>query len=158
MLASMGKVGAKEASQVSKKLLGFDFIPLITSLVIFYVLAFLIAKFMEASILAKGGVMAFATLLGYTVPSKEQLPDTWAKLFTDEGINGIKFWDLVNVSVLLIVIATALMHKKNVEAMGGQVEPTTWAIFIMLGAFVSIAGLSKLVMNFSQNKFQREMK
>jgi len=51
-----------------------------------------------------------------------------------------------------------LMHKKNVEAMGGQVEPTTWAIFIMLGAFVSIAGLSKLVMNFSQNKFQREMK
>jgi hypothetical protein len=60
--------------------------------------------------------------------------------------------------VLLIVIATALMHKKNVEAMGGQVEPTTWAIFIMLGAFVSIAGLSKLVMNFSKNKFQREMK
>jgi len=28
MLASMGKVGAKEASQASKKLLGFDFIPL----------------------------------------------------------------------------------------------------------------------------------
>ena len=158
MLASMGKVGAKEASQVSKKLLGFDFIPLITSLVIFYVLAFLIAKFMEASILAKGGLMAFVNLLGYTVPTKEQLPNAWSKLFTDEGINGIKFWDLVNVSVLLIVIATALMHKKNVEAMGGQVEPTTWAIFITLGAFVSIAGLTKLVMNFSQNKFQREMK
>ena len=72
MLASMGKVGAKEASQVSKKLLGFDFIPLITSLIIFYVLAFLIAKFMEASILAKGGLMAFVNLLGYTVPTKEQ--------------------------------------------------------------------------------------
>ena len=47
--ALIARQGAKEASKISKKSLGFDFIPLLTSLVLYYVIAFAFAKFMEAS-------------------------------------------------------------------------------------------------------------
>ena len=43
--ALVARQGAKEASKISKKALGFDFIPLLTSLVLYYVIAFAFAKF-----------------------------------------------------------------------------------------------------------------
>ena len=71
---------------------------------------------------------------------------------------GIKFWDIVNVIALIIIIATALFHHKNVEAQGGQVTPVTWAIFGMLGLLVSIGLIPKFITNFSLNKFQKDMR
>ena len=38
--ALVARQGAKEASKISKKSLGFDFIPLLTSLILYYVIAF----------------------------------------------------------------------------------------------------------------------
>ena len=61
--ALIAKQGAKEASKISKQMLGFDFIPLLTSLILYYVIAFAFAKFMEASKFATGGIVAIANFL-----------------------------------------------------------------------------------------------
>ena len=156
--AILAKQGAKQAQKISVQYLGFDFVPLITSLFIFYVIAFVIAKFMEASKLATGGFMALSNLLGFKVPSSAELPDTWSQLFTETGYKGFKFWDIINITALLIVVVTALNFQKSVEATGNKVQPITWAIFGLIGGFITIAGISKLVMKFTERKFQQEFR
>jgi|TARA_B100001750_G_C15373421_1_gene528535 hypothetical protein len=154
----LAKQGAKQAQKISVQYLGFDFVPLITSLFIFYVIAFVIAKFMQASQLASGGFMALSNLLGFKVPSSAELPDTWSKLFTETGYKGFKFWDIINITALLIVVVTALNFQKSTEATGNKVQPITWAIFGLIAGFITIAGISKLVMKFTERKFQQEFR
>ena len=101
--ALIARQGAKEASKISKKSLGFDFIPLLTSLILYYVIAFAFAKFMEASKFATGGFISIANFLGANIPSTEELPSQWNRLFDETGYNGVKFWDIINVVALLIV-------------------------------------------------------
>ena len=156
--ALIARQGAKEASKISKKSLGFDFIPLLTSLVLYYVIAFGFAKFMEASKFATGGFISIANFLGANIPSTEELPSQWNRLFDETGYNGVKFWDIINVVALLIIIATALNFQKNTEASGNQVQLITWAIFAMLGGFIIVTGVSKLVMKLQERNFQQEFK
>ena len=156
--ALIARQGAKEASKISKKSLGFDFIPLLTSLVLYYVIAFAFAKFMEASKFATGGFISIANFLGANIPSTEELPSQWNKLFDEGGYSGVKFWDIINVVALLIIIATALNFQKNTEASGNQVQLITWAIFAMLGGFIIVTGVSKLVMKLQERNFQQEFK
>ena len=156
--ALIARQSAKEASKISKKSLGFDFIPLLTSLILYYVIAFAFAKFMEASKFATGGIVAIANFLGFNVPSSEELPNQWNRLFDETGYNGVKFWDIINVVALLIVIATALNFQKNTEASGNQVQLITWAIFAMIGGFIVVTGVSKLVMKLQERNFQSEFR
>ena len=156
--ALIARQSAKEASKISKKSLGFDFIPLLTSLVLYYVIAFAFAKFMEASKFATGGFISIANFLGANIPSTEELPSQWNRLFDETGYNGVKFWDIINVVALLIIIATALNFQKNTEASGNQVQLITWAIFAMLGGFIIVTGVSKLVMKLQERNFQQEFK
>ena len=156
--ALMAKYGAEQASQISKKSLGFDFIPLLTSLVLYYVIAFAFAKFMEASKFATGGILIIANLIGVNIPSSEELPNQWNRLFDETGYNGIKFWDIINVVALLIVISTALNFQKNTEDSGNQVQLITWAIFAMIGGFIVVTGISKLVMKLQERNFQSEFR
>ena len=157
--ALIARQGAKEASKISKKSLGFDFIPLLTSLVLYYVIAFAFAKFMEASKFATGGIVSIANFLGFNVPSTEELPSQWNRLFDETGYNGVKFWDIINVVALLIVIATALNFQKSVESIPERkVSPITWAIFAMIGGFIVITGVSKLVMKLQERNFQSEFR
>jgi len=150
----VAKRGAKEVSTISKKMLGFDFIPLITSLTIFYVIAFVIAKFMEASRLASGAFATISKLAGYHVPSSAELPQNWNRLFTPEGFNGFTFWDIINVIAVLLIVVTALNHQKTVESMGNKVAPTTWAIFGLLAGFIVISGVSGIVMKIQKQRVQ----
>ena len=154
----IAKQGAKQAQKISTQYLGFDFVPLITSLFIFYVISFVIAKFMEASKLASGGFMALSKLLGFKIPSSAELPNTWTELFSETGYKGFKFWDLINIIAVLIVIVTAFNFQKSTEATGNKVQPITWAIFGLIVGFITIAGISKLVMKFTERKFQQEFK
>jgi hypothetical protein len=156
--ALIARQSAKEASKISKKSLGFDFIPLLTSLILYYVIAFAFAKFMEASKFATGGFISIANFLGANIPSTEELPSQWNRLFDETGYNGVKFWDIINVVALLIIIATALNFQKNTEASGNQVQLITWAIFAMLGGFIIVTGISKLVMKLQERNFQQEFK
>lgn len=148
----------KEASKVSRTMLGFDFIPLITSLFIFYTIAFLFSKYMEASKFASGGFIAFANLIGFNIPPPEELPNSWNKLFDEEGLNGVKWWDLINIIAIVIIVATAFQFNNNTKAKGDEVQPITWAIFGLMVSFIVITGVSKLVTKLQQRNFQSEFR
>ena len=149
---------AKEASKISKVSLGFDFIPLISGIVIFYTIAFVFAKFMEASKYATGGFIFFANQLGFNVPPQQELPNSLNRLFDEGGLNGVKFWDLINVIAMVIIIATAFQFYSNTKAQGGQVQPITWAIFGILVSFIIVTGMSKLVTRIQQRNFQSDFR
>jgi len=157
--AILARQGAKQASKISAQHLGFDFIPLITSLLIFYSIAFVFAKYMEGVQFATGGIRAIAGVLGYSMPSSEELPNTWTQLFSETGFKGFKFWDIINVVAILIIVVTAFNFQKSTEAIpNAKVQPITWAIFAMLVSFIVITGVSKLVMKLQQRNFQSEFK
>ena len=201
----IAKQGAKQAKAVSTQYLGFDFIPLLTSLALFYIISFTIAKFMEASIYATGAIRAIDGVLGYKIPKSEELPQGIVKLFvtTQEGFEyqptstetlqgtegrfnppdwdkpydygslehqqadpdsfpqkpirfNLKFWDIVNIVAILIIVVTAFNFQKSTEATGAKVQPITWVIFGLIVGFITLTGVSKLVMKYSTNNFQRE--
>jgi len=204
----IAKQGAKQAKAVSTQYLGFNFIPLLTSLTLFYIISFTIAKFMEASIYASGAIRAIANVIGYKIPKSEELPQGIVRLFVNDtnipegftyqptstetlpGTEGkfnpknwdkpydygslehqeadpesfpqkplrfnIKFWDIINIVAILLVVFTAFNFQKITEAKGDKVQPITWVIFGLIVAFITMTGVSKLIMKYSTNNFQRE--
>jgi len=84
MLArEIGKRGTKASGELLEKKLGYNFIDLITKLTLFYIIAFLIAKYMEAIIYFQGGLSTIAGFFGIKMAQADQLPKQWVELFVD---------------------------------------------------------------------------
>ncbi len=74
---------ARKSGQVLQEQFGYNFIDLITKLAIFYVISFLIAKYMEAVIYFQGGLSTIAGFFGIKLVQADQLPNQWVSLFVD---------------------------------------------------------------------------
>ena len=74
---------AKKSGQILQEQFGYNFIDLITKLAIFYVISFLIAKYMEAVIYFQGGLSTIAGFFGIKIVQADQLPNQWVSLFVD---------------------------------------------------------------------------
>ena len=74
---------AKKSGQILQEQFGYNFIDLITKLVLFYVISFLIAKYMEAVIYFQGGLSTIAGFFGIKLVQADQLPNQWVSLFVD---------------------------------------------------------------------------
>jgi len=74
---------AKKSGQFLQEQFGYNFIDLITKLAIFYVISFLIAKYMEAVIYFQGGLSTIAGFFGIKLVQADQLPNQWVSLFVD---------------------------------------------------------------------------
>jgi hypothetical protein len=79
----IGKRGTKVSGEFLEKKLGYNFIDLVTKLALFYVIAFLIAKYMEAIIYFQGGLSTIAGFFGIKMAQADQLPKQWVELFVD---------------------------------------------------------------------------
>ena len=75
--------GKKEVGELYQRKLGYDFVNLVTKLVLFYSIAFLIAKYMEAVIYFQGGMATIAGFFGIKISQADQLPRQWVELFVD---------------------------------------------------------------------------
>ena len=73
----------KKSGQVLQEKFGYNFIDLVTKLAIFYVISFLIAKYMEAVIYFQGGLSTIAGFFGIKLVQADQLPNQWVSLFVD---------------------------------------------------------------------------
>jgi len=73
----------KKSGQVLQEQFGYNFIDLVTKLAIFYVISFLIAKYMEAVIYFQGGLSTIAGFFGIKLVQADQLPNQWVSLFVD---------------------------------------------------------------------------
>ena len=74
---------AKKSGQVLQEQFGYNFIDLVTKLALFYVISFLIAKYMEAVIYFQGGLSTIAGFFGIKLVQADQLPNQWVSLFVD---------------------------------------------------------------------------
>jgi len=73
----------KKSGQILQEQFGYNFIDLVTKLAIFYVISFLIAKYMEAVIYFQGGLSTIAGFFGIKLVQADQLPNQWVSLFVD---------------------------------------------------------------------------
>jgi len=83
MARGIGKRGAKVSGEFLEKKLGYNFVDLVTKLALFYIIAFLIAKYMEAIIYFQGGLSTVAGFFGIKMAQADQLPKQWVELFVD---------------------------------------------------------------------------
>ena len=79
----IGKRGTKASGEFLEKKLGYNFVDLVTKLALFYIIAFLIAKYMEAIIYFLGGLSTIAGFFGIKMAQADQLPKLWVELFVD---------------------------------------------------------------------------
>jgi hypothetical protein len=83
MAAKLAKTGTKVSGEFLEQKLGYNFIDLVTKLALFYVIAFMIAKYMEAIIYFQGGLSTIAGFFGIKMAQADQLPKQWVELFVD---------------------------------------------------------------------------
>ena len=84
MLAGkLAKTGTKVTGEFLEQKLGYNFIDLVTKLALFYVIAFMISKYMEAIIYFQGGLQTIAQFFGIKMAQADQLPKQWVELFVD---------------------------------------------------------------------------
>ena len=79
----VAKTGTKVSGEFLEKKLGYNFVDLVTKLALFYIIAFLIAKYMEAIIYFQGGLSTIAGFFGIKMAQADQLPKQWVELFVD---------------------------------------------------------------------------
>jgi len=75
--------GKKEVGDLYQRKLGYNFVDLITKLALFYIVAYVIAKYMEAVIYFQGGLTTIAGFFGIKLAQVDKLPIRWVELFVD---------------------------------------------------------------------------
>ena len=78
------KKASEKTGELLQKKLGYDFINLITKLVLFYSISYVISKYMEAVIYFQGGLKTVAGFFGINLVQSDQLPKQWVELFVSE--------------------------------------------------------------------------
>ena len=102
LIASKVASKAKDkASEVSVDLFKYDFVNLITKLVLFFVVSYIVAKIFEGIIFGQGLLVSFVAFFGLKIP--QSLPEPIVSFF-QEGIRGFRFWDFIKVLAILLVI------------------------------------------------------
>lgn len=157
--AQVGKEATKQvvgtAQQLSIEAFGFDFTGLFMKLIFFFALNFLFAKFMEAIIFTRGIWVTVARLLGIQIPPADQVPDTIKKLF-DGGLGGFKFWDIVKLLAILLVVWEYFNYRKAQLSVGKSTSPLTTGVFVSIIGFLSITALPQIFKRLKTTDFNLE--
>ena len=82
--AYVTKKATEKTGELLEKKLGYNFLDLITKLVLFYSISFVISKYMEAVIYFQGGLQTVAGFFGIKLVQSDQLPQQWVQLFVTE--------------------------------------------------------------------------
>jgi len=79
----VARKGKEKVGELYQEKFGYNFVDLVTKLALFYIVAFLIAKYMEAVIYFQGGLATIAGFFGIKFAQADQLPKQWVELFVD---------------------------------------------------------------------------
>jgi|TARA_R100001086_G_scaffold226785_1_gene145627 hypothetical protein len=82
--AYVTKKATEKTGELLEKKLGYNFLDLITKLVLFYSISFIISKYMEAVVYFQGGLQTVAGFFGIKLVQSDQLPKQWVELFVTE--------------------------------------------------------------------------
>lgn len=77
-------------------------------------------------------------------------------LFSDEGVHGFKYWDIIKMVTLLLVIMEWFRFSNATKATGGQVQPLTHGLFLLFIFAIGLTIIPNLIerlKGISQNTF-----
>ena len=147
--AFVTKSAISQAQNLSLQKFGYDFTGLFFRLGVFYLIAFVFAKIMEATIYLRGGFVVVANLFGINIPKAEQLPDPLKKLF-DQGYQGFKFWDIIKIIGIVLVVHEYFQFRKESN---GQVNPITTGVFVLLILILGITTVPEIYNRIKETDF-----
>ena len=136
--------GTTKLAKKSEEILGYNFVGLAIQIIIFYTLAFAFAKFMEGVIFFRGGFVILAGLFGVTIPKKELFPQSLIDLFNG-GISGFKYWDVIKVVSVLIVVAEFMIYIQIKEESGKRLSPAAVGVFLLIGLILSLITFPEII-------------
>lgn len=142
-------------SKKSEQVLGYNFIQLAIQLIIFYVIAYVFAKFMEAVIFFRGGFSIIAVLFGIKIPNKDLFPKFLLDLFNG-GISGFKYWDVIKVASILLLVAEFILYIQITQESGKRLSPVAIAIFLLIGLGLSLITFPELIQRLKTTMFAKE--
>ena len=136
------KRGLKASREYSVSVLGYDFIGLISRLVIFFLTGFLINSYFQATI--QGGIWlnSLAGFFGLNFPTT--LPEWVTKLFTT-GLKNITFWQIVQTIAVLIVVMEYMQYDRMLKQTDQKPNVTTTAVFAMIGLGLSLITFPQII-------------
>ena len=140
------RTGFTAAKEISIQSTGYDFVGLTTRILVFYVVALVIAKVMELIIFSTSGISTAARLFGIPLPNT--VPEVIRKLFV-EGYNvgnvTIKWWDLIKIISVLMVVMEMLQYMEHNKIAGTKPAPTTLGVFTLIIAALALISVPSLV-------------
>ena len=138
LAAKLGSKAIDKAKNTSVELYGYDFVGLMIKLVVYFVVAYFVEKYIWwASQKPVNQVLAgiFGAIGG--LPLFAASPAI-IKYFDSSEVNrGIKFWDIVKVGAVGLVLWEAMNYHSAQEKLGGKVSPMTIGVF---GLILSLLG------------------
>jgi len=150
---SAAQIGKDELKAISLREYNYDFVGLVTKLVVYFTLSLLFAKFMEAVILGRGFYKTLANLFGYSIPVSTEFPKVITDLFGETGIKGFKFWDVVKIGAILMVLFEYMRYSKNNP---NTKSPLTVGIFVLLITILGLTTLPELIKRVKTTDFDLE--
>jgi len=89
------------------------------------------------------------------VPTQE--PDFLKKLFSEDGIEGFQFWDLVKFGALALVAVEMLLYIQTQRNLGGSPSPFTLAIFVLILSALSLFTVPELITKIKKRVNDKEV-
>ncbi len=139
---SVAKKAKEKGSEVSIDLFKYDFVNLITKLVIFFVFSYIVAKIFEAIIFGQGLVVSFVALFGVKLPTS--LPEPIVNFF-QEGIKGFRYWDFIKVLGILLVVMEMANWLDQQRKLGIKPSPMTMGVFTVLIGGMALITIPELI-------------
>ena len=154
--SAVATTGLQAGKAVSKEIFGYDFVGLIVKLFVFYTVAFVFAKFMEGVIYARGSFSIIANTLGFNIPNSDQLPQSLKDLFGEQGVKGFKFWDIIKIVSILLVVAEFMRYVNTNKALGAKSSPMTIGIFTLIIVALGLTTIPELIQRVKGTDFNLE--
>lgn len=144
--------GIKSARKQSVELFGYDFVNLIVTLSLFYVVALIISKYFEAVVLGKGIINDIASTFGFGLAFPENVHIR--KLFVDGyGDSKLKYWDLIKGVSILLVIFEWHKHNETNKNLGGEMKMLSHGMFGLILSLLVMITIPELITRFREMNF-----
>ena len=146
--------GFKTGQKVSSDVFSYDFVGLITKLVVFFLAAYIITKIFEAIIFTDTTVRSILATIGINLPTT--FPEEIVNFFKD-GFHGVKFWDIVKVLSILLVIMEWNNWQNTQKALKINPSPMTQGVFAIIIAGLTLVTIPELFLRLKELRVMNQV-
>ena len=149
------KRGLKASREYSVSVLGYDFIGLVGRLVVFFLAAFLINAYFQATISGNIWLNSLGSFVGMKFP--QSLPQWVTDLFT-VGYHNVNFWQIVQIIAIILIILEYTQYDKKLKLQNEKPNATTTAVFAMLALGLSLITFPTIIQKIKEMRIINNVK